>query len=319
MSKQILIAGAGLTGLIAAHAFRGARVQEAASLEDVTRHEHAALLRFRSDIVSRITGIPFREVTVQKSVWDGQRHVPLDLALANGYARKVLASTGGAISGRSIWNMQPVKRYIAPPDFISRMRKNVESQITYSSPLELDWHWGSERTAVLSTIPLPVLLKMAQGLPFEASDPADWKFQEDEFRCASITVSRYQLHGVDLHQTIYVPGEHTGTYRVSITGDILIIEGVGGQEMGAHECLKAFGLTGVSCSFIEAKIQKYGKIVDVAAGRRRQILRNLTEKGGVYSLGRFATWRNVLLDDVAQDIEVIRRMLTSDAYGRELS
>lgn len=316
MSKEIIIAGAGLTGLIAAHAFRGSQVQEAASEEDVTRNEHAALLRFRSDTVSRITGIPFREVLVHKSVWDGQRHVELNMALANAYAAKVLAATGGKISGRSIWNLDAVKRFIAPPDFISRMRHNLRDRVLYDHPVDLSWHWNSDRAAIVSTIPLPTLLSLAAA--HESWNKEAWAFEAGEFKCASITVSRYKLEGVDLHQTVYFPGPETGTYRASITGDVLIVEGVGGHEMSADDLLRIFGLD-VACNFLDAKIQKYGKIIDIPATRRRQLLRKLTESGGVYTLGRFATWRNVLLDDVANDIEVIRRLVDSDAYGRELA
>lgn len=319
MAKQIIIAGAGLTGLIAAHAFRGSQVHEAATEEDVSRNEHAALLRFRSDAVSKITGIPFREVTVQKSVWDfySGRHVQLDLALANAYARKVLAATGGKISGRSIWNMESVKRFIAPPDFIASMRDNVRSQIHYQTPLDLRWRWGNKDCPTISTIPMPTLLWLAAERSSWDVLP-EFKFEKDEFKCAAIHVERHRLEGVDLHQTIYVPCDMTDTYRVSITGDVLIIESVGESRMSVEQCIEAFGLLGVSHEFVDAKEQRYGKIVDVPASRRRQLLRRLTEHGNVYSLGRFATWRNVLLDDVAKDIEVIRRMISADAYGREL-
>lgn len=88
--------------------------------------------------------------------------------------------------------------------------------------------------------------------------------------------------------------------------------------MRVDDLLRIFGID-TAHTFIDAKVQKYGKIVNVPAARRRSLLRKLTERGGVYSLGRFATWRNVLLDDVANDIEVIRRLIDSDSYGRELS
>jgi len=34
----------------------------------------------------------------------------------------------------------------------------------------------------------------------------------------------------------------------------------------------------------------------------------------VYSLGRYATWRNILLDDVYHDINVIKQLMDSDGY-----
>jgi hypothetical protein len=36
---------------------------------------------------------------------------------------------------------------------------------------------------------------------------------------------------------------------------------------------------------------------------------------GVYSLGRFALHKNILLDDVAKDVRVIKEMMNDDSYG----
>ena len=44
-------------------------------------------------------------------------------------------------------------------------------------------------------------------------------------------------------------------------------------------------------------------------------MHKMTVDHGVYSLGRFATWRNILLDDVVKDIDVIKSMMGQDKYG----
>ena len=36
---------------------------------------------------------------------------------------------------------------------------------------------------------------------------------------------------------------------------------------------------------------------------------------GVFRLGRFALHKNILLDDVAKDIRVIKAMMADDSYG----
>ena len=41
-------------------------------------------------------------------------------------------------------------------------------------------------------------------------------------------------------------------------------------------------------------------------------------KYGIYSLGRHATWRKILLDDVVGDIERIQSMMKTSAYDRML-
>ncbi len=68
----------------------------------------------------------------------------------------------------------------------------------------------------------------------------------------------------------------------------------------------------------EVDIQRYGKISPLPAQQRQALLLRLTREFGVYSLGRFATWRNLLLDDLPQDAERIRALLRMSAYEREL-
>lgn len=311
--SSLIIAGAGLTGLIAAHAFPRAQLREKASYEECVRHEHAALLRFRTDAVSRITGIPFRRVAVQKSVVMNGVHVEMNLALANRYAAKVLAATGGKISGRSIWNLAPAARYVAPLDFIAQMRATLAGRIEYGAGVALH----AAPAPIITTVPLNVTLA-AVGWLADTLPPLFY---------APIHVARYRLSGVDLFQTIYYPGAQSDTYRASITGDVLIVESLArgdslGQPfphlgMSVGSVLDNFGLD-CDVEAIDQKVQRYGKIVDLDPGKRRAILRTLTEEFNLYSLGRFATWRNVLLDDVANDIEVVRRLMASDPYGRDL-
>lgn len=40
---------------------------------------------------------------------------------------------------------------------------------------------------------------------------------------------------------------------------------------------------------------------------------------GIYSLGRFATWRQILMDDVVKDVKVIEQLIEQrDNYSRRL-
>jgi hypothetical protein len=39
----------------------------------------------------------------------------------------------------------------------------------------------------------------------------------------------------------------------------------------------------------------------------------LTHERNIYSLGRFATWRNILLDDVVDDIAAIKKLLKANS------
>lgn len=299
MTNPQIIIGAGLAGLIAAHAFPGVPVLEAAPR---VAAPHRALLRFRTDAVSRLTGIPFRKVRVHKGVWSRGAYVAPNPQLANLYARKCL---GRVVGDRSIWSTEPADRWVAPESLIEQMTDAVASRIEFDSPFEFS-EWGAEapRRRLISTAPLQQAL-CALGLP-SAERPA--------LARAPIWVRRYRVDCADAHQTVYFPDHALATYRASLTGDLLIVEArsplddaAAADELGA--VADALGLDLSAILALESTEQRFGKIVPLADDERRAWMARLTIEAGIYSLGRFATWRNVLLDDVVADADVIRRML----------
>jgi hypothetical protein len=125
------IAGAGLAGLLAAHAWPQAEVFEPQS---EPRANHKALLRFRSQAVAHLVGIEFREVVVRKGIWEGHYVAP-SIESANHYSAKIL---GGRIEGdRSIWNLEPVTRYIAPETLYEQLVESVGARIHWGEAVEL--------------------------------------------------------------------------------------------------------------------------------------------------------------------------------------
>lgn len=297
----MIIVGAGLSGLIAAHMFPRAIVKEQAPgpLEN-----HRALLRFRTEVVSHVTHIPFRKVTVRKGIYHEGAFVPPTIALANRYTRKCL----GVLDGRrSIWNLDPVTRYIAPEDFITRLTAQVGDRISWGE----SWD-PKQRTAeaVVSTAPLPVTLA-ALDIP-----GCDLTFNKRQ-----ITVRRYRLADSDVHQTVYFPTDLHSLYRASITGDLLILEFVGAPDgYWEEDLLAAFGLSVFDMSDPGGEFkQTFGKIQDIDNAHRRALIGKLSEHHGIYSLGRFATWRNILLDDVVQDCRRISSLISASAYERMLA
>lgn len=288
---MLSIAGAGLAGLLAAHAWPQATVYE----PQQPRAEHRALLRFRSDAVGRLVGIEFKPVTVRKGIWHGGFVAP-DIRLANMYARKCLNVIEG---DRSIWNIEPVERFIAPESFYEQLVEVVGKRI----------HWGeaydySRCEPVISTAPMPVVLR-ALGIACE------------EFKRSPIHVSRYRVPNCNVYQTIYFPSDNVSIYRASITGDLLIIESIRAPDLReVNAVMEAFHLFDLAP--LDSVEQKYGKIVPLESEHRKALLLRLTSDHRVYSLGRFATWRNVLLDDVVEDIAVIRRLLRTSMYEHRL-
>lgn len=303
MTAPSAIIGAGLAGLLAAHAWPNIPIIEAAS----ERHGHKALLRFRSDAVSRLTGIEFRPVTVRKGVWVSSRgFVQPNIALANLYAQKVV---GELAADRSIWSLEPVTRWIAPDDFYERLIAFAGSRVRWGQAFNFyDASFELPKAALISTVPLPVVME-------------ELGMRKIEMKRSPITVTRFRIPRSDVFQTVYFPEAGLPLYRASITGDLLIVETVSGNNRaGIMEAIeKAFGIGAEALQFVEQVEQQYGKIIPLNDDVRKSILFKLSHDHGIFSLGRFAQWRNILLDDVIQDIAVIKRLLNTDASKYDLA
>lgn len=304
-----VIAGAGLAGLLAAHAWPQAAVFEP---NPEPKEAHKALLRFRSQSVSRLVGIEFKEVVVRKGIWEGGKFVAPNICSANHYSAKIL---GSLEAERSIWNLDPVKRYIAPESLYEQLIESVGKRIEWGEA----WSYApSTRTSIvrptISTAPLPLVLK-AVGIESAV-----------EFKRSPIQVSRYRVANCSVYQTIYFPAPQQPVYRASITGDLLIVEHVACDHNGSPreletaellDVMQAFGIYNLGAALGSVE-QRYGKIVPLPAEQRRSLLHRLTVERHIYSLGRFATWRNLLLDDVVDDLDVIRRLMRASEYETRL-
>jgi len=297
--SNLVIYGAGLAGLLAANMLRRHLpvVREAqASLPA----NHSALLRFRTDAVSRASGIPFRRVLVQKGVFiDGLTRPEAGLSACNAYALKV----AGRLSARSIGDLRPCVRYIAPADFTELLARNVN--VEYGVMLHSqEFHEATYgRHPIISTIPLPDMLRMTGYAPTV------------DFESRPIWTQTFRLNiESDVFQTVYFPTAEVGAlYRASLHGNELICEFAEDPESAQYELnfyalLSAFGLSryAVEPLLIEKGFRKHGKLVSGCddPARLRAIMW-LTDEHNVYSLGRFATWRNLLLDDLVNDVELI--------------
>ncbi len=298
----MIIVGGGMAGLIAANHFR-ADCPVIWEAQPFLPDNHGALLRFRSDTVSRVTGIGFKKVLVKKSILcDDQFADQCNPYLANMYSRKVT----GEVMDRSIWNNQPAERYIAPDDFISRMASGLS--IHYSNPATFDaMASAAAREPVISTIPMPVLMKMAGW-----KDIPDFKWRP----IFSVNLEIKEPH-VNVYQTIHYPASDIAQYRASITGSKLTIEFVEDPEGELDTIVGSvaldFGL--LPCEFAGlAKVsrQEYGKIVPADREACQHFIYTMTRDFGIYSLGRFATWRQLLLDDVVDDCKVIGALVGAE-------
>lgn len=294
-----IILGAGLSGLIAATQFPNARILEA-SVSPVNNHN--ALLRFRTDAIGKMVGIPFQAVTVTKGIWhNGDYHRP-SIRLSNLYSNKVI----GELKGRSIDNIDTVERYIAPPNFTDLLRDIVGNRVEYGSEVNADTLDGLIRSnpgGILSTIPLPSILKLLDIAP------------HIDFQRATIHVYTADIPNCKVHQTVYYPGADTAIYRASITGGHLVIEAMSIVN-DFNPVWESFGIEPQPLRI--QPCQRYGKISPIGRELGRHIVYSLTRDADIYSLGRFATWRNILLDDLVRDIALIKSLANSSAYERSL-
>ncbi len=300
------IFGAGLAGLLAGNMFRRFKptLHEA---QKKLPNNHGALLRFRTDKVGTACAIPFKKVKVQKAIkYDGKIITEPNLFLSNLYSQKVTDS----ILSRSINNLDPVERYIAPWELINMMAKNCHIYKESHLDMKAIEHLNENKLPTISTIPMPALMKIV-----------GWK-DIPEFDSKKIWTQKGKLSKPDcnVYQTIYYPDPLTPYYRISIIGNIVISEFIiePPEMIGPHifnVLHEDFGIRATEINELEQSHQKYGKIKPINEALRKQFIYEMTTKYNIYSLGRFATWRQLLLDDVVEDCQHIEKFIDSN-YNR---
>lgn len=305
----VRVYGAGMAGLLTAAMLRRWRpiVHEA---QGELPNNHAALLRFRSDTVARETGQSFRRVLVHKAVKSGGRLRPTATIRDNNqYSAKVT----GRYMNRSLINLEPCERWIAPERFIPELAR--DAVLKFGAPLTPQGLADMKRDgdyAIISTIPMPVLMKIV-GWP----NVPDFQWQPIWSRTVDLA-----LPEVDVYQTIYYPDPDVHYYRASLTGKQLIIEYVMEPLSDADitHVLEDFGIEALKAYVNDTKRQEYGKLLPLADDTARQeFILAMTDEYNLYSVGRFATWRQILLDDVVQDVRRVETWIQQrNNYQRRL-
>lgn len=306
-ADKFIVIGAGMAGLLAAGMLRDdcARVVEAKnSLPD----NHSAVLRFKSSIVGDALNIPFKKVKALKAVHPWKN--PLADAMA--YSKK----TNGSYSIRSITsaNGELVERYIAPPDLLKRMLASVKASIGFGVEVKRPY-FDSLVHPFISTMPMPVLMDLLGW-----DEKPDFKFLE------GVTISA-TLKDCDLYCSLYIPDPSLRPYRVSITGDKVMVEVIFDEELKADfepadslryfdQAMKTLGLPVGEERLIEFKRQRYMKLLPIEESVRQRFIMWASDTHKVYSLGRFATWRpGLLLDDLVNDVRTIQKIHASSNYA----
>jgi hypothetical protein len=302
----MIIVGAGSAGLLAAAMLRE-QVNAVIEAQPGLPENHSALLRFRTIAVSEALNIPFKRVQVLKAsqAWKN----PVADAIA--YSQK----TNGKGMLRSIVSARGeiADRFIAPIDLVHRMSKKIMAPIRYGETADFK-QIAREGLPAISTVPMPILM-----------DALGWP-NPPRFEYSWLTVVRCDLGpDIDFYCSLYVPDPGYPMSRISITGSEILIESGWDKapEMQADTMLR-IALRLVGLEWREglkpvSSIQRYGKILPIDEDVRRKFVMWASQKFGIYSLGRFATWRpGLLMDDLVNDVRVISRLIgdSSEAYSQ---
>ncbi len=314
---KFTVIGAGMAGLLAAGMLRKecSKVLEA---QKSLPNNHSAVLRFRTSSVGDNLNIRFKEVQAIKSVHPWRNPI----ADAMSYSLK----TNGTATLRSVLTASsaPVIRYIAPPDMVQQMYDRVSNLVQFGAKLDKEVLESAMENGekIISTIPMPALMGIL-----------GWPNADDVSAFRSIPGVNYGtcLKGVNAYCSLYVPNPDTEFSRLSLTGDELVAEVYGSgprldtsPELILKEAIRYLGLKKSSLPDEKdfwVKKQRYAKILPIDESTRREFIMWASRELGVYSLGRYATWRpGLLLDDLVNDVRVIQKIATKQGtvYSHQL-
>ena len=303
-----------MAGLLAAQYFRshGPLVMER---QESLPNNHKALLRFKSEAVSDLTGIRFKKVNVQKLINYKEVHYHKGSVLLNNlYSLKV---TGG-VHQRSLMNTEDATRFIAPEDFIDRVSKGTTFHFCQDADRHVKNQMSDSSTPMISTVPITDLAKML-----------DWDFKQ-ELQTREIWTFTFTLGmDIDVYQTCYYPNPRLPLYRLSITGGKVIAEFCRNPINETAWCDETFkniyhfleidfGVNRMDYSIdeLEQTHQEHGKIVPCDRGEIQEFMGWASREYNIYSLGRWGTHRQILMDDVVHDLKVIGNLIESKGYRR---
>jgi hypothetical protein len=180
---------------------------------------------------------------------------------------------------------------------VARMSKGQD--IEYEHNYEFGKH-----TPVISTVPMPTLM---QTLNYH-------KIPKFTFT-AGINMHA-KIKNCDAYASLLVPDPANVISRISITGNDLIVECVGSSNE-IKLLTNTADMLGIPANMFENVSfhkQRYAKIAPIDDQERKQFMFWATDRHGIFSLGRFATWRpKLLMDDLVQDVRKIARWIT-DRY-----
>ena len=104
-----------------------------------------------------------------------------------------------------------------------------------------------------------------------------------------------------------------------MTGNKLIIESM--YEPSKDEIfgvIESFGFSDIQMPTVYQGYQTFGKLKPMDESARKSFMYKVSREYNIWSLGRFACWRNIMLDDVYEDMYKIRKMIGQHEYNIRL-
>jgi hypothetical protein len=309
----MIIFGAGLAGLLAARRLWSYNPIIYEKQREIPNN-HSALLRFRTNDVGEALSLPFKKVNVYKGVLCEDGVTITNNPTIRDFNAYSIKSIGHVIE-RSIIDTKNAVRFIAPGNLI----ESLSNKATIKCECDCRNYIGTgEYDPIISTIPMPELMRILDY-------PSKFTVK---FDTRPIWTINCELRNVEVYQTLYVPYNKDEPYRVSITGNKMTLEFAfeppGNSDLWFidHYLDIILGANDIKLKsgYIETKMQQYGKILSIDDIERKKFILWATDKFNIYSLGRYATWRQILLDDVLKDISIINTFIQQrSGYERTLT
>jgi hypothetical protein len=293
----MIIIGAGLTGLIAATMLRH---HQPLIIEEALELPRKPRMRFRSSVISSAVAVPFDPITVTTGIYSTERN---PVILANRYSEKASGEirSPGLVEGQ-------VKQWVGPDDIITRLASGptctIQLGTTWAGP---DPAWEDE--AIISTIPMGDLMDL-----LHYDNKPEFEFRD------GWTIDIGLRSTVDVYQTMLFPDDADHYHRVDINRNEMRIHFSTIPTLHVDDYADdVCDAMAIDRSHIKevggVNRSKYGAIREIDRRTRLEFISWASREHGVYSLGKYATWRPEFdFDDLVKDVQAIETMITESEY-----
>lgn len=348
MTNKINILGAGQTSMIAGIMLANRGYQVEILDEKPMKQSHFALLRFKTKAIEEETGIKCEEVEIKKAIYyHGQIYNESNIKFDNLYSQKVTGkiqrrSIGNlGIGKRYIPPVDFFQQLEKKCEQLGIAFNQITELSKYHPSKFLRDFTGYPGEKTISTLPMPKMYKFVhqEEVKFDFEKVYVVEFNVDN--CNVHQTIYYPSYIESINHPAYRISVVGNNIKCEISAETMkefwqpTEKNIHGEDLPTKQfefekllrnldsqIWDSFGIeigeTVVDnlvqdCLYkgVESVIheQKFGKISPIDEQLRHSIIYNLTKQFGIYSLGRFSCWRQIMLDDVVKDVKKIENLL----------